>query len=468
MPCFNPYLPSWEYVPDGEPRIFNERLYIFGSHDRAHGFVFCQNDYVCWSTPVDNLADWRYEGVIYKKTSDPLNADGHMTLYAPDVVKGPDGRYYLYYVLDKARVVSVAVCDTPAGNYKFLGYVHYLDGTKLGSKQGDEPPFDPGVYVEGDKVYLYTGLGVIGDPSRKGAMAMTLAPDMLSIVEAPEVIVPSGMYGKNTDFEGHEFFEAASVRKINNKYYFIYSSVHMTELCYAISAYPTKGFRYGGVLVSNCDLNISTYKHPTKRMYPYGNNHGSLLEIGGKYYVFYHRMTNGTWFSRQGCVEPVTLNVNGMIRQVEMTSMGMNGSAFVGKGTYPAYIACNLYNDVADSSPDGKRTRITQDGRDSEPTGVEQENAYIADIIDSTVIGYKYFNLQDLKKITVRTRAYGRGEFQVRTGTEGTIFCTIPINSANVWTNFSAPVKNIPSGIQPLYFTYKGAGNPHFMSFTLE
>ena len=80
-----------------------------------------------------------------------------MCLYAPDVTVGPDGRYYMYYVLDKVNVVSVAVCDTPAGRYEFLGYVHYEDGTLLGEKPGDEPQFDPGVLTEGDVTYMYTG-----------------------------------------------------------------------------------------------------------------------------------------------------------------------------------------------------------------------------------------------------------------------------------------------------------------------
>ena len=90
----NPYLPSWEYIPDGEPYVFNGRVYVYGSHDRFYGYVYCLNDYVCWSAPVDNLADWRYEGVIYKKTDDPLNPDGSMCLYARDVTVGPDGRNY--------------------------------------------------------------------------------------------------------------------------------------------------------------------------------------------------------------------------------------------------------------------------------------------------------------------------------------------------------------------------------------
>ena len=93
---FNPYLPSYEYIPDGEPRVFDGRLYIYGSHDRFNGEVYCQNDYVCWSAPEDDLSDWRYEGVIFKKTQDPRNKDGSHALWAPDVCKGLDGKYYLF------------------------------------------------------------------------------------------------------------------------------------------------------------------------------------------------------------------------------------------------------------------------------------------------------------------------------------------------------------------------------------
>lgn len=233
--AFNPYLPSWEYIPDGEPYVFGDRVYVYGSHDYFNGYVFCMGDYVCWSAPVDDLGNWRYEGVIYPKTADPLNPEGKMCLYAPDVTVGPDGRYYLYYVLDKVPVVSVAVCDTPAGKYEFYGYVHYEDGTRLGEKEGDEPQFDPGVLTEGDVTYLYTGFCGKGDKSRTGAMATVLGVDMLTIREAPVFVAPGCEYGAGTGFEGHEFFEAPSIRKVGDTYYFVYSSILMHELCYATS-----------------------------------------------------------------------------------------------------------------------------------------------------------------------------------------------------------------------------------------
>jgi hypothetical protein len=124
----NPYLPSWEFVPDGEPHVFDGRVYLYGSHDSRNGVSFCEGDYVVWSAPVDDPGNWRCEGVSYRKDQDPLNGapyEGELPvidmpsgtpenphlLYAPDVAKGPDGRYYLYYSLDFTNVISVAVSD---------------------------------------------------------------------------------------------------------------------------------------------------------------------------------------------------------------------------------------------------------------------------------------------------------------------------------------------------------------------
>jgi hypothetical protein len=459
---FNPYLPSWEYVPDGEPYIFEGRVYIYGSHDRAHGYVFCQNDYVCWSAPVDDLGDWRYEGVIYPRTADPLNKDGHMCLYAPDVTVGPDGRYYLYYNLDKTPVVSVAVCDTPAGKYKFYGYVRYADGTILGEREGDEPQFDPGVLTEGAITYLYTGFAYPKDSSRTGAMATVLGPDMLTITEEPVFVIPSSCYSKGTGFEGYEFFEAPSIRKNGDTYYLIYSSApNFNMLCYATSKYPTKDFKFGGPIISNCDLNIDTYKPADKRVTQEfnGNNHGSIIDINGQWYIFYHRHTNGTWFSRQGCVEKIEIKEDGSISQVEITSQGANGVPLIGKGTYPSYIACHLFNEDPSCI---KRPRITQDGRDK-----DECEGFIADVSDQSVIGFKYFEFENAKRITIRTRGYSTGLFEVRTSFDGEVLGIIPIGNSNIWTEASVEL-DLPNGVYPLYFTYKGTDAPSFGAFTIE
>ncbi len=460
--AFNPYLPSWEYIPDGEPYVFGDRVYIYGSHDLYNGYVFCMGDYVCWSAPVDDLGNWRYEGVIYKKTQDPFNAEGKMCLYAPDVTVGPDGRYYLYYVLDKVSVVSVAVCDTPAGQYEFYGYVHYPDGTKLGDKEGDEPQFDPGVLTEGDKTYLFTGFCGPGDKSRSGAMLTELGPDMLTVEKAPRIVVPGCEYSAGTQFEGHAFFEAPSIRKINDLYYFIYSSEVMHELCYATSDRPDGEFTYGGVIVSNCDMHIDSYKPATMPAAYGANNHGSVEKIGDTWFIFYHRHTNGTWYCRQGCAEPICMDASGAIQQVEMTSCGLNQGPLRGEGTYPAYLACNLFTPKeAMYVGEEKCPKICQDGKDG-----DEEPGYVTNITDQTTIGFKYFEMKDVRKIGISTRGYANGVFEIKAKWNGEVLGQIAVENTNVWEWNYTDVE-VPDGIQSLYFTYRGDGSPTLGEFSL-
>ena len=460
--ALNPYLPSWEYIPDGEPYVFGDRVYVYGSHDFYNGHVFCLGDYVCWSAPVDDLGDWRYEGVIYPKTEDPLNKEGKMCLYAPDVTVGPDGRYYLYYVLDHVSIVSVAVCDTPAGKYEFYGYVHYADGTKLGEREGDEPQFDPGVLTEGDNTYLYTGFCGHGDKSRTGAMVTVLEEDMLTIKESPKFIVPGCEYSAGTEYEKHAFFEAPSIRKCGDTYYFVYSSEVMHELCYATSKSPTEGFRYGGVLVSNCDLHIDTYKTADMPAAYGGNNHGSIIKILDKWYIFYHRQTNGTWFSRQGCAEEISILPDGSIPQAELTSCGLNGGPLPGEGEYPAYIACNLFMDTPDLYVAGdKYPKIMQDGRDG-----DENSGFIGNMKDTTTAGFKYFDCKNVKKIRIWVRGYANGVFEVKTKWNGEVLASMKVKNSNVWESYESDI-NIPDGKQSIYITYRGHDTPSLKSFEL-
>jgi hypothetical protein len=465
----NPYLPSWEYIPDGEPYIFNNRVYIFGSHDKFNGHYYCLNDYVCWSAPEDDLTDWRYEGVIYKKTDDPMNRDGAMCLFAPDVTVGPDGRYYLYYVLDKLNIVSVAVCDKPAGKYEFYGYVHYSDGVRLGEREGDEPQFDPAAFTEGGLTYLYTGFCAFGDRSRSGAMATVLGSDMLTVIKDPVIIAPSEHRGGGTGFEGHEFYEASSMRKLGDTYYFIYSSISKYELCYAVSKSPTKDFKYMGVIVSNNDMNISTYKPADMPMFYGGNNHGSIINIKGKWYIFYHRHTNGVNYNRQGCAEVIDIKEDGSIAQVEMTSCGLNGGPLRGEGEYPAYLACNLfcneesvYTNSAGAWMNNQYPKITQDGKDG-----DEETGYITNMRDGATAGFKYFACKGVNKIAVKVRGICRGSFEVKTSWNGEALGYIPVVPSNIWKEYSADI-TVPDGVHALYFTYRGPNCASLAAFTLS
>lgn len=460
---FNPYLPSWEYIPDGEPYVFGDRVYVYGSHDFYNGHVFCLGDYVCWSAPVEDLGNWRYEGVIYPRCEDPENKAGKMCLYAPDMTIGPDGRYYLYYALDKLPIISVAVCDEPAGRFEFYGYVHYQDGTRLGERAGDEPQFDPGVLTENGKTYLYTGFCGRGDKSRTGSRLQVLGEDMLTILEEPVTVVPGVEYQEGTGFEGHAFFEASSIRKVGDTYYFVYSSTPMHELCYATAPDPRGPFVYGGVIVSNCDLGITRDK-PAELPVAYGgNNHGSIVEIAGEWYIFYHRQTNGTWYSRQGCAEKIRILEDGRIPQVEMTSCGLNGGPLPGVGTYGAYLACNLFTDTPSVYVGGDPfPKIMQDGRDG-----DEEPGYIGNIKNSATAGFKFFDFRGVKAITITVRGYANGAFEVRSSREGEVLATLPVQYSNVWEDYRSEIA-IPDGVGEIYLTYRGDGNASLLQFTLE
>lgn len=400
--AFNPYLPGWEYIPDGEPHVFEDRVYIYGSHDRFNGHIFCELNYACWSAPVTDLSDWRFEDEIYDKRRDPLCTRDDRLLFAPDVVKGPDKRYYLFYSFDFSGIISVAVCDTPAGRYEFYGHVHYPNGQFLGQNQGDPFQYDPGVFADDDgKIYLYTGFCMEQLPfprpehlcGDKGAMAVELETDMLTVKTGPRFIVPCYANGKGTDFEGHEFFEAPSMRKINGKYYFIYCSINQHELCYAVGNSPMGGFVYGGTLVSNGDVFLDGAA-PEKAVNYTGNNHGSLVEMNGALYVFYHRQTNRSPFSRQGCAERVTLLPDGSIPQVEITSCGLNGEPLEGQGEYEARIACNLRSRLGAVPYEMGRAigpehpYFTQE---DVPGGMPVQ--YIANLTNGAMAGFKYFRL---------------------------------------------------------------------------
>ncbi|SFB93737.1 carboxylesterase family protein [Butyrivibrio sp. YAB3001] len=458
----NPYLPSWEYIPDGEPYVFNNRVYVYGSHDIYQGETFCLGDYVTWSAPIDDLGNWHYEGVIYPKDADPLNPRGNMCLYAPDVTVGPDGRYYLYYVLDKVCVVSVAVSDTPNGPFSFYGYVHYEDGTKLGERQGDEPQFDPGVLTEGDTTYLFTGFCGQGDKSRHGAMLTVLDKDMLTVKRDPEFIAPGNVYSQGTSYEGHAFFEAPSIRKHDDTYYFIYSSEVMHELCYATSKNPLGPYEYGGVIVSNCDLHIDSYKKADEATAYGANNHGSIVEIGNDWYIFYHRHTNGTWFSRQGCAEKIHFEKDGSIRQVEITSCGLNNDPLSDVGEYPAYIACNIFTPEHKIYVESDCPRVVQEGGDG-----DQNNGYIKAIVNGTTIGFKYFDMKDVTGVRIKTRAYYNGSFEVKTSLDGEVLGTIKGIGSNIWEADECNFDKKVSGVNALYLCYKGTGSCSLASVEL-
>lgn len=344
----NPFLPLWEYIPDGEPRVFGDRLYVYGSHDRVSAEYFCDYRLKVWSAPLNDLSSWQCHGDSFltrpnRDRGSDTEAWTDRELYAPDVVC-KDGKYYLYsYIVGSKGCVGVS--DKPEGPFRLLGTYKYDE-----ADAGDEGIFnDPGVLVDDDgSVYIYYGFerSHFGEINPENMIEIKKGSYQADIIPAGDNI--------------HNFFEASSIRKINGKYYFIYSPKHGSRLDYAISDSPRGPFRHMGTIVDN------------SADYPGGNNHGSVCCINGQWYIFYHRMTNNTIMSRRACVERIEILPDGTIPQVEMTSLGFEESLNPYRIT-PAEIACVLKGGCFITEKDRFTRTITE-------------------IKTGCVAGYKYFD----------------------------------------------------------------------------
>lgn len=426
---FNPFLPLTEYVPDGEPHVFGNRVYLYGSHDMANSTRFCVQDYTVWSAPVDDLSDWTCHGVTYRKTQDPRSKPGKpVDFYAPDCVRGNDGRYYLYYAAMGPNTknfgpMAVAVSDDPGGPFEYLGDIRYPDGTPLLKYLTN----DPAVLNDNGRIWLYYGWGLGRDfrsrllaplydaiqsrlferpvaeikatkPSILSCAVVELEEDMLTVKGEPKAVLDSKTTAdKGSSLYGHAFYEAPSIRKIGGLYYLVYSSGTDNALAYATSRYPDHGFQYRGVIISNSDLG---YHGNRRKKAPAGTIHGGIEQINGQWYVFYHRCTNNTDFSRQACAEPIEISPDGTIEQVEVTSCGLNGKPLKAVGTYPAAICCNLVTK--------KPVRLGVGRQQTMPRVTETDgSAYLADLTAETTAVYKYFDFFQATDIAVRARGHG-------------------------------------------------------------
>ena len=489
-----PFLPLNEYIPDGEAHVLRDRVYLFGSHDRAGGDSYCLEDYEFYSAPVTDLTDWSSRGISYRAKQDPGYSKARPSMYAPDCVRGNDGRYYIYYAMGGfhgsggySGPVRAAVSDRPDGPYEFYGTVQDEKGNPFLRCV----PFDPAVMNDNGVIRLYYGAGYpfenISIPGLKGllkrleakkyqkslkeieqeslgvngALTVTLKEDMLTVASEPIKITPN--VTKGTQWEKHPFFEAGSIRKIEDIYYFIYSSQKGHELCYATSRFPDREFKYRGVIISNGDIGYKGRKS-RHRIAMTGNNHGCIECIQGQWYIFYHRQTNGTNFSRQACVEPIRILEDGSIPQVCVTSMGFHGEAWKSSGVYPAAIACVLNNGrigAAGSGWNKKRSipKITQMGND----------VFITGITHNTRIGIRYFQFDDRRlTLSMRIRGTWNGIFRIYQG-EGyeKLLGTILVRPSMNWKIYKTTITPV-SGIHTLSFLYRGRGMGEFDKFKLE
>ena len=456
----NPYLPLWEHLPDGEPRVFEDpdnpgkyRAYIIGSHDVTYT-AYCGPDIRMWSAPVEDLSQWRDEGPIFT-----YYVNGQWdTMFAPDLVEVKDkvtGKktYYLYpHSRGWQRVATVCKGDRPNGPFTPINLEP--DGTKC--VPGSLIDFDPSVFIEnitnkkdpdfdkGYRAYVFYGF--------QHSTACQLDQNtMYSKREGTELIDPfipaSSRDGKLLDKEGSEykalykgqnpldfnFFEASSIRQVGNKYVMVFSGYSGQEygvgatnsaLRYAFGDSPLGPWRSGGVLVDSRGVVLNEDGSKLITTNAAHNTHGSLQEINGQWYVFYHRPPRGFGNARQAMVAPVKITWDkkpvakgGMVKITgydpyvkgnEWTAKASNGDAYTGAEVtsegfqifglppyqyYSAGIACFMYGPNANN--------WMQDNHD-----VWNNSMDLAGIQNGGIVGFKYFGFGGLAQDTKGVKAF--------------------------------------------------------------
>ncbi|MCR5682474.1 MAG: family 43 glycosylhydrolase [Clostridiales bacterium] len=291
----NPLLPLDVYVPDAEAHVWADgRIYLYGSFDLPGNGGYCSDVYHVYSS--DDLLHWTDHGVSFSLA---MTKDGWAkdlgALYAPDCAYR-DGKYYLYYCVPDGRC-GVAVSESPAGPFADCGPMAHVHG------------IDPAVLIDDDgQAWFYWG--------QFDAVRAARLRDNMTEIDPETAVQPLSV-------AEHEFHEGSSVKKIGGKYYYLFTDTHRhggraTSLGYAVSDFPDHGFRYGGIVIDNFGCDPATW-----------NNHGSLCEFRGQWYIFYHRSTHASVSSRHVCAEPIFFEDDGSIREVKMRSGILHGGEII-------------------------------------------------------------------------------------------------------------------------------------------
>lgn len=310
-------LVSHIYTADPSAHVFNNRIYIYPSHDTATGTVeddlgshFDMRDYRVLS--MDSIGGAVTDHGVALDIKDVPWAGRQM--WAPDAAFA-NGKYYLYFpVKNKQDVfqIGVAVSDKPEGPF-----VAEKDPIK------NSYSMDPTVFKDDDgKYYMYFG-GIWGgqlqrwdgknqyDSAAKNRSGDELAvlpriarlnADMKSFAEPVreiKLVDKDGNLFKEKDND-KRFFEAAWVHKYNGKYYLSYSTGDTHFICYAIGDNPYGPFTYQGVILN-----------PVEGW----TNHHSIVEFNNKWWLFYHdSQLSGKTHLRNVKVTELTHNADGSIQ----------------------------------------------------------------------------------------------------------------------------------------------------------
>ncbi|MCQ2393459.1 MAG: family 43 glycosylhydrolase [Kiritimatiellae bacterium] len=396
----NPITAEGEFLSDPAPRVGPDgKLWVFGSRDENPRY-YCSSGNDAYETT--DLRTWKVHRDVFTAASLP----GVKVLYAPDALYH-NGAWRLFFCTPSRKYMEgIASSVKPEGPFTNV------------QKLSACTQIDPAIFRDDDGTLYYNW----GQFALNGAV---LKDDLSGLV-------PGTLHTRIIDEAGHHFHEGIQLLKRKGLYYLVYTDLKTdgprsaARIGYSTAEKPFGPYTYCGVIVDNTGCDPKTW-----------NDHGGLVEFGGKWYIFYHRSTNGSNTMRKACVEPITFDEKGLIRPVEMTSNGAEPplDPFT---TVEARLACLLSGNVRIVTFPDKQERL-------------------AEIQAGDTALWRYFNFTKPAaslELTVKSAAGGTVTVLDGTGREhGT--GTIPSGDGKTFATVTIPLsKPMPAGIQTVKFVF--------------
>ena len=419
------------YTADPAPMVYNDKVYLYTTHDEDNSTWFTMNDWRLYTT--SDMVNWTDHGVIMSYTDFSW---GKGDAWAAQCIER-NGKFYLYAPLitniNNRGAIGVAVADSPYGPF-----YDPLGKPLAQSEWGD---IDPTVFIDTDgQAYLYWG-----NPK---LYYVKLNEDMISysgeIVRVPMVAESFGKRGDGTVKDRPTLYEEGPwLYKRNKLYYLFWPGGPLPEhIGYSTSNSPTGPWKYGGTVMT-----------PEGGVF---TNHPGVIDFRGKTYFFYHNgnLPGGGGFTRSVCVQELTFKPDGSILEIKMSKEG------IAKGltTLNPYIKTEA------------ETIAWSEGVKSMQN--KQVGVFITAMRNGSFTKVKGVDFRDkgASKFFARigTTHNGNVNMEVRLdGMDGELLCTVKVprtGGNDRWALVSTDVPKV-KGVHDLYFVFRGKAKTDVMFF---
>ncbi|GAB2632223.1 glycoside hydrolase family 43 protein [Belliella aquatica] len=423
----NPIIQT-SFTADPAPMVYNDKVYLYTSHDEDESTWFTMNDWRLYTT--DDMVNWTDHGAVlsYKDFS-----WGKMNAWAPQCTER-DGKFYMYVpITDKNNQngIGVAVSDSPYGPF-----IDPLGKPLISNSSAD---IDPTVFVDDDgQAYLMWGNPV--------CYYAKLNEDMISldgeVGQFPNTIESFGKRKADDPKRPTTYEEGPWLYKRNDLYYLLFAAGELPEhLGYSTSDSPTGPWKYQGVLMPAEGRSFT--------------NHPGIIDYKGKTYLFYHNgaLPGGSGFNRSVAVEEVTFNDDGTIVQMKMT-----------EGITKSLSSINPYvKNEAETIAWSEGVKAKQNDVVGNFITATRNDAY------TKVVGVD-FREGGPSKFTARVGTTHNSDVSMEIrldGKDGDLIATLRIPNTggdDRWTLVTAVIENV-SGVHDLYFVFKGKAQSNIMFF---